>query len=61
MSEIKRVGNSDELIDIEIWRGQEEVWALVNKPCKYAKKYKAIRKPTCGCLPCQEKWESKNE
>lgn len=27
--------------------------------CSYADKYKAQRKPTCGCDVCRIKWESK--
>ncbi len=26
------------------------------KKCKAASKYKAKKKPTCGCLYCMEKW-----
>ena len=25
--------------------------------CSYADKYKAIRKPTCGCKVCNKKWQ----
>lgn len=31
----------------------------VRKVCSYAKKYKAIRKPTCGCDYCNSKWDEK--
>lgn len=27
--------------------------------CSYADKYKAIRKPTCGCKSCEQKWWQK--
>ena len=26
------------------------------KACRYAGKYKAKRKPTCGCKECEDKW-----
>jgi hypothetical protein len=28
------------------------------KACSYAKKYKAKRKPTCGCSSCADKWRA---
>ena len=28
----------------------------MKKSCTYAKKYKAIFKPKCGCAVCNEKW-----
>lgn len=29
----------------------------VRKVCGYAKKYKGIKKPTCGCDFCNSVWE----
>ena len=29
------------------------------KPCGYFKKYKAINRPTCSCIPCREKYIDK--
>ena len=29
--------------------------------CSYADKYKAMRKPTCGCLECERKWKEKQK
>ena len=29
--------------------------------CKYSDKYKAIKKPRCGCETCLKKWENKNK
>lgn len=30
--------------------------ALPKTKCAYADKYKSVRKPTCGCKACNEKW-----
>lgn len=27
--------------------------------CTYANKYKALRKPKCGCFKCNKKWQEK--
>jgi hypothetical protein len=32
----------------------------MKKRCRYAVKYKATRKPTCGCEYCNEMWKRKN-
>jgi hypothetical protein len=29
--------------------------------CGYADKYKATRKPTCGCKVCETKWNDKKK
>jgi hypothetical protein len=31
----------------------------MKEKCSYADKYKAIRKPTCGCNTCNIKWNLK--
>jgi hypothetical protein len=31
----------------------------VRKVCGYAKNYKGIQKPTCGCDYCMSVWDSK--
>jgi hypothetical protein len=30
-------------------------------PCQYFQKYKAIHKPRCGCLPCDNKYRERLE
>lgn len=32
---------------------------ITKEKCSYADKYKAIRKPTCGCRACNEKWNER--
>lgn len=34
---------------------------MVKYKCSYADKYKAIRKPTCGCKVCEDKWNAKDQ
>lgn len=36
--------------------GLENGVKTYRKQCSYAKKYKGIRKPTCGCETCAKKW-----
>jgi hypothetical protein len=33
----------------------------MKKACSYAKKYKAIYPPKCGCEVCAKKWEAKQK
>ena len=32
----------------------------INAKCSYADLYKAIHRPTCGCMECMDKWVAKN-
>lgn len=32
---------------------------ITKEKCGYADKYKAVRKPTCGCRVCNDKWDNK--
>lgn len=34
---------------------------LSDKPCKSFSKYKGLRKPKCGCLPCRGLYEEVQE
>ncbi len=37
------------------WRPPDKMDKPVKK-CRYADKYKALRRPTCGCDTCENKW-----
>ena len=37
---------------IDDWKDEQRA----KKTCRYAKQYKAKRKPTCGCAACLDKW-----
>lgn len=34
---------------------------ITREKCSYANRYKAARKPTCGCRVCITKWNDKKD
>jgi hypothetical protein len=44
----------------ELYRALRVSTPIPKEMCSNAKKYKAIRPPTCGCQFCNDKWMRKN-
>ena len=53
----------DDMLEQEMLAIQQgDVTAEDLRPeCKYAKKYKAMQKPTCGCKFCNDAWDAINK
>jgi hypothetical protein len=59
---VKLEGVAEDVLTVLVMQSIADQWQPPKKfnkamsKCRYSDKYKALRKPTCGCDECEYKW-----